>query len=242
MWPRFCCWRCRCSPCTSSPSGSRASRRLAGSPMSRAVTGVILAGGESRRMGRDKAHLPWGDRTLIEHIVDTLRPVTNEIIVVANDAVPFSHLRTRVVEDLVLGAHALGGLYTGLTLAAHEQCFVCACDAPFLNPALIQFLIQQADGWDLVIPRTREGLQPLHAVYRRSILPAIEEQLRMQRWDLRAVVPNVRACIIGPEQIARFDPEALSFFNVNTPNDYATAGGMSHQLTQHERSRRGMRN
>ena len=64
----------------------------------------------------------------------------------------------------------------------------------------------------------------------------------MQQWDLRALVPNVCASIISPEQIARLDPEALSFFNVNTPNDYATAGGMSHQLTQHERSRRGMRN
>jgi molybdopterin-guanine dinucleotide biosynthesis protein A len=174
-------------------------------------------------MGQDKAHLPWGDRTLVEHVIETLRPVTDEIIVVAKDAVSFSHLRARVVEDLVRGAHALGGLYTGLRLAAHERCFVCACDTPFLNPALIQFLIQQADGWDLVIPRTREGLQPLHAVYRRSILPAMEEQLRMQQWDLRALVPNVRARVIGPEQIARLDPAALSFFNVNTPEDYATA-------------------
>ena len=195
--------------------------------MTKAVTGVILAGGASRRMGQDKAHLPWGDRTLIEHIIDTLRPVTDEIIVAAKDAAPFSYLHARVVEDLVLGAHALGGLYTGLTLAAHEQCFVCACDAPLLNPALIQFLIRQAEGWDLVIPRTREGLQPLPAVYRKPVLPAIEEQLRMQQWDLRALVPNVRARVIGPEQIARLDPEARSFFNVNTPEDYATARRMS---------------
>lgn len=200
--------------------------------MSRVVTGVILAGGESRRMGQDKAHLPWGDRTLIEHIIETLRPVTDEIIVVAKDAVPFAHLHARVVEDLILGAHALGGLYTGLRLAAHEQCFVCACDAPFLNATLIQFLIQQADGWDLVIPRTREGLQPLHAVYRRTALAVIEEQLRMQQWDLHALVPNVRACVIGPEQIARLDPWALSFFNVNTPEDYATVCSLSVWLTR----------
>lgn len=191
--------------------------------MTRAVSGIILAGGESRRMGRDKAHLPWGDRTLIEHIIDTLRPITDEIVVVAKDAAPLSHLHARIVEDLIPGAHALGGLYTGLTLAAHEQCFVCACDAPLLNQALVQFLIQQADGWDLVIPRTREGLQPLHAVYRKSVLSAIEEQLRMRQWDLRALVPNARACIIGPEQIARLDPGALSFFNVNTQEEYATA-------------------
>jgi len=200
--------------------------------MSRVVTGVILAGGESRRMSQDKAHLPWGDRTLIEHMINTLRLVTDEIIVVAKDAAPFTHLHARVVEDLVQGAHALGGLYTGLRLAAHERCFVCACDAPFLNPALIQFLIQQADEWDLVIPRTREGLQPLHAVYRKPVLPAIEQQLRRQQWDLRALVPNVRACLIEPEQIARLDPETLSFFNVNTPEDYATARRLSGRLTR----------
>src|SRR3989338_10622941 len=183
MWPRYCCWWCRCSLCTSFPFGSQAFPHPTRLPMTRAVSGIILAGGQSTRMGKDKAHLPWGDRTLIEHMIETLRPVTDEIIVAAKDAAPLSHLHARVVEDLVLGAHALGGLYTGLTLAVHERCFVCACDAPLLNPALIQFLIRQAEGWDLVIPRTREGLQPLHAVYRKPVLPAIEEQLRMQQWD-----------------------------------------------------------
>lgn len=200
--------------------------------MSRAVTGVILAGGESRRMGQDKARLPWGDRTLVEHMIGTLRPVTDEIIVVAKDAAPLSHLRARIVKDLVLGAHALGGLYTGLTLAAHERCFVCACDTPFMNPSLIHYLVEQVDGWDLVIPRTREGLQPLHAVYRKPVLPVIEEQLRRRQWDLHALVPNVRACVIGPEQIARFDLGALSFFNVNTQEDYATARSLSGRLTR----------
>ena len=169
---------------------------------------------------------------MIEHMIETLRPVTDEIIVVAKDAAPVSHLHARVVEDLIPGAHALGGLYTGLSVAAHEHCFVCACDTPLLNSALIRFLIQQADGWDIVIPRTREGLQPLHAVYRKSVLPAIEEQLRMQQWDLHALVPNVRACIIGLEQIARVDPGALSFFNVNTPEDYTTARSLSGRLAR----------
>lgn len=200
--------------------------------MADGTTGLILAGGASRRMGRDKAHLPWGDATLIEHVVETLRPHVDELIVAVKDAGAFGGLRARVVEDLVPDAHALGGLYTGLTLAAYERCFVCACDTPFVNPTLIQFLVQQADGWDLVIPRTREGLQPLHAVYRRTVLPAIEERLRARQWDLHAVVPNARARIIGPEQIARLDPWALSFFNVNTPEEYATARRLSGWLTR----------
>lgn len=200
--------------------------------MAEGTTGLILAGGASRRMGRDKAHLPWGRATLIEHVVETLRPHVDELIVAVKDAGTFGGLRARVVEDLVPDAHALGGLYTGLTLAAHERCFVCACDTPFVNPTLIRFLVRQADGWDLVIPRTREGLQPLQAVYRRPVLAAIEEQLRRRQWDLHALVPNVRACIIGPERIARLDPGSRSFFNVNTPEEYATARRLSGRLTR----------
>lgn len=194
------------------------------------TSGIILAGGQGMRMGRDKARLPWGGTTLIEQSVATLRGVVSEVLVVVKDARGFRHVQARVVEDLVPDAHALGGLYTGLSLAANDRCFACACDAPLLNPALIRFLIQQADGWDLVIPRTREGLQPLHAVYRKSVLPAIEQQLRMRRWDLCTLAPNVRARIIGPGQIARLDPGALSFFNINTPQDYATARRLSGRL------------
>lgn len=187
------------------------------------VTGVILAGGASQRMGQDKAHLPWGDRTLIEHIIDTLRPVTDEIIVVAKDAAPLSYLNARVVEDLVLGAHALGGLYTGLRLASHTACFACACDNPFLNPQLVSFLCGQLDGFDLVIPKTDRGLQPLHAVYSRSALPTIEEQLYLHRWNLQGLVSRLRAKVIEPDVLQRFDPMCFSFFNLNTPEDYVVA-------------------
>ena len=187
------------------------------------VTGLILAGGQSRRMGRDKAHLPWGSTTLIKHVIETLRPVTNELLVVVKDARAFADLGVRIVEDLVPDAHALGGLYTGLTLAAHEQCFVCACDNPFLNAQLVRFLYEQLDEGDLVIPKTTSGLQPLHAAYARSALPAIQEQLRQERWDLCALASTLRTRIIEPEQWRLFDAGGLSFFNLNTPTDYVAA-------------------
>lgn len=193
------------------------------------ASGVILAGGASRRMGRDKAHLPWRNVTLVQHIVETLRACTDELILVVKDRRMFEGLRVRVVEDLVPDAHALGGLYTGLKVSAHERCFVCTCDAPFLNTKLIKALIRQVDGWDMVIPRTHEGLQPLHAVYKKSVLPAIEEQLHMRQWSLHAVVPKVRAHVIEPEQIERFDPGSRSFVNINTPEDYERARGLSGQ-------------
>lgn len=191
--------------------------------MREGVSGIILAGGNSRRMGRDKAFLPWGQTTLIEHLLERLRPVTDELVVAVKDARAFRHLKARVVEDCVPDAHALGGLYTGLRAACHERCFVCACDAPFLNVPLIRFLVEQVDGYELVIPKTRHGLEPLHAVYAKSALGAIKEQLRRRHWDLKALVPTLRTLVVGPESIHRFDPEELSFFNLNAPEDLAQA-------------------
>lgn len=188
------------------------------------VTGIILAGGESRRMGRDKAFLPWGDTTLIEHVIERLRPVTDELIVAVKDARRFRRLQARVVEDCVPDAHALGGLYTGLRAARNEGCFVCACDMPFVSPGLVSALRGLLAGYDLVIPRGERGLEPLHAVYARwSALPAIEKQLRRQVWDLRALVPTLRARIVGGEALQRLDPAGGCWMNLNTEGDYAMA-------------------
>ena len=188
------------------------------------VSGIILAGGDSRRMGRDKAFLPWGDTTLIEHLLERLKPVTDELIVAVKDARAFRYLKAMVVEDCVPDAHALGGLYTGLRAASHELCFVCACDTPFVNPKLVPALAELIAGYDLVIPRSPRGLEPLHAVYARSsALPAIEGQLRRQVWDLLALVSTLRARIVEGEALRRLDPEGLCFVNLNTEADYAMA-------------------
>ena len=187
------------------------------------ITGAILAGGSSRRMGRDKAHLPWGSTTLIAHVVETLRPTMDELIVVVDDAGRFKSLGARVVEDRVPDAHALGGLFTALSCATSTRCFVCACDSPFMNPPLVRFLCEQLDGVDLVIPRTDDGLQPLHAAYAPSALPAIKAQLQQGHWNLRALVSKLHARVIEPEQWRPFDRDGFSFWNLNTPADYAAA-------------------
>ena len=192
--------------------------------MAAGVTGIILAGGESRRMGRNKAFLPWGDTTLIEHLLERLKPVTDELIVAVKDAQAFRHLKARVVEDCVPDAHALGGFYTGLRAASHELCFVCGCDTPFVSPGLVSALTGLSDGYDLVIPRSPRGLEPLHAVYvRSSALPAIEEQLRHRQWNLQGLVPRLHAKVIEADTLQRLDPTGLSFFNLNTPEDCVTA-------------------
>lgn len=191
--------------------------------MNLGVTGVVLAGGQSRRMGRNKAFLPWGEATLLEHVLRTLRPLMDELLVVVNDAGPFQGLRARVVEDLVPGAHALGGLYTGLRAASHPLCFVCGCDTPFLNPAVIRFLLRQADGYEAVIPKTSDGLQPLHAVYRASIATSLEEPLHLQRWELSKWAERLHARLIEPAMLEQIDPLGLSWCNLNAPADYARA-------------------
>lgn len=184
-------------------------------------TAVILAGGESRRMGRDKAFLPWGDTTLLKQIVKSFLGVADEVIVAVKDRRRFRNLAARVVEDLIPNAHALGGLYTGLRAAKHERCFVTSCDAPFLDLGLVRFLVGELDGVDLVIPKTAKGLQPLHAAYARSCLTAIEEKLRRRQWDLAGLIPKVRARVVSVKG-------GLSFRNLNTPADYRRAFYSAH--------------
>jgi len=213
-------------------------------------TGVILAGGKSRRMaplpaasaeggsarsagpfrsatgggvGRDKAFLPWGEATLLEHVMETLRPLVHELIVSVYEARRFRHLDARIVEDLVPGAHALGGLYSGLKAAAHPRCFVCACDMPFLNPALIRFLAGQADGFDAVVPQTPQGWQPLHAIYTKSALPVVTERLRGSSRDLLGLLSRLRVRMVTMDEMRPFDPNGRSFLNVNTEADYLEA-------------------
>ena len=117
-------------------------------------------------------------------------------------------------------------------MASNPTCFVCGCDAPFLNPTLIRYLVEQAEGYDLVVPRTAQGLHPLHAVYAKSALPAMEAQLRQGRWDLQALVPALRARIIAPQAWRRVDREGRSFSNLNTPADYAAARQLAANLTR----------
>lgn len=194
-----------------------------GEMMAKAITGIILAGGKSKRMGTDKARLAWGKGTLIEHVIEELRSIVDEIIVAVDEAGRFRNLNAKIIEDVIPGAHALGGLYTGLRMASHERCFVCGCDAPFLNAGLVRFLIAQANGYDLVIPRSEYGLEPLHAVYERRALPAIEEQLSQKRWNLTDLVPKLRANIIDVATLRQYDPEGLSFLNLNTKEAYTIA-------------------
>lgn len=186
-------------------------------------TAIILTGGKSSRMGQPKALLPFDGEPLIVHTVRALRTCFSEIVVVAAPDQELPVLPAAVVYDEVAYQGPVGGILYGLRAASHEVCFVTSCDAPFLNFSLIRHLLALSDNYDVVVPFWDERLQPLHAVYHRSVAPLLQEQL--ERGELRPVFlyKKVRTYEVPAEDIRRFDPEGLSFRNMNSPADYQAA-------------------
>lgn len=186
-------------------------------------TAVILTGGKSSRMGRPKALLPFGNEPLIDHLVRRLRHKFNLIVVVAAPEQELPPLPAKVVRDEVPYQGPVGGIYYGLKAAIGTGAFVTSCDAAFLNLPLISFLTSQILNHDVVVPYWHDRFQPLHAVYRKSVVPLLKEQL--ERGELRPIFlyDKVRTRKVGEEEIRRFDPEGLSFFNMNEPDDYTQA-------------------
>ena len=187
------------------------------------ATAVVLAGGKSSRMGRPKALLLFDNELLIAHIVRALKRMFAETVIVAAPEQELPELPAILVRDEVAYQGPVGGIYYGLKAASGNFCFVTSCDVPFFNPALISHLTSQISNHDVVIPHWENRFQPLHAAYRTSVAPLLKEQL--DRGELRPVYlfDKVRTRKIGEEEIRRFDPEGLSFFNMNTPADYEEA-------------------
>lgn len=184
---------------------------------------IVLAGGKSSRMGTPKALLRFDGQPLILHVVSTLRRIFDDIVVVAAPGQELPALAVTVVRDDVAYQGPVGGICYGLRAAGGECAFVSSCDSVFLNGRVIGHLLEQIEACDVVVPHWQGRFQPLHAVYRKSVLPLLEEQL--ERGELRPVYlfDKVRTCTIGEEEIRRLDPDGTSFFNMNTPEDYAEA-------------------
>jgi molybdenum cofactor guanylyltransferase len=199
------------------------------------ATAVILAGGKSSRMGQAKALLVFDQEPLIAHIARALKRMFAEIVVVAAPEQELPALPARIVRDEVAYQGPVGGIYYGLRAAGGEFSFVTSCDAPFLSTALIAYLTAQISGYDVVVPFWEERYQPLHAVYRGSVLPLLKEQL--ERGELRPVYlfDKVRTRKVDQDEIKTLDPDGLSFLNVNTPQDYQAALKRWRQRRQEEK-------
>lgn len=183
------------------------------------MTGIILAGGKNTRMGRNKALLEVGGTRLIDRTVSLFRSVFREVIIVAADPLDYLDQQTVIVTDILPERGALGGLYTGLFYATEEHAFVAACDMPFMNQTFLEYMVSQADGYDIVVPAPPDGLQPLHAVYSRRCLPAIRSLLNRNCMQIKALYPGHRLLKIPPEVLRLYDPVERMFINLNSQED-----------------------
>jgi molybdopterin-guanine dinucleotide biosynthesis protein A len=187
------------------------------------ATAVVLAGGKSSRMGRPKALLLFDGMPLIVHLARALERMFAETVIVAAPEQELPPLPAILVRDEIPYQGPVGGIYYGLRAASGKFCFVTSCDVAFLNPSLISHLLSQISDCDVVVPHWQERFQPLHAVYRSSVLPLLKEQL--DRGELRPIFlfDKVRTRKIDENEIKIFDPDGLSFFNMNTLDDYERA-------------------
>lgn len=184
------------------------------------VTGVILAGGQSSRMGSNKALLPYRGGRFIEAIHRQLAELFDEVLLVTNTPEQYSFLPCRKVSDIFPGLGALAGLQSGLHHSGCEYIFAVACDMPYLNSALIRRLASLRDGNDVVIPECDAGVEPLHAVYGRRCLEPMAAALTDSRKRIISFFPEVRVRTFSREEVALFDPAYDSFRNINTPAEY----------------------
>jgi len=189
------------------------------------VTGILLAGGKSRRMGIDKKSLSVGTHTLFERSLDTLRSVFPVVhVVIAQDSPPLQ-VSGDVLRDLLPGCGSLGGILTGLVHSSTPHIFVAACDMPFLNPLVIQFLVDRRAGMDAVVVRTETGFQTTHAVYGKGCIPIIQGMLERGELRIQELVahPLLQVGFVDRRELEEVDPFGLSFMNVNTPSDLKMA-------------------
>jgi len=194
------------------------------------VTISVQAGGQSRRMGRDKALLPFLGQPLILRVIERVRPAAAEMLLIANDPEKFQFTGLAAIPDRIPGLGVLGGLLTALHAARHPFVALVACDMPFVSAALLTYQAEliEHSGADVVIPQSAHGLEPLHAVYRReTCLPLVEQavSLGLRRLDSWFELATLR--VLSPEDTRPYDPQGLACANLNTPEDLAWAEALA---------------
>lgn len=191
---------------------------------------IVLVGGKCCRLGRDKALEVVGDRSLLERVLSSLSPLESNIILVAAKNYHFPQLNgypgLRKVTDTYPDKGPLGGIYTGLETSSSFYNLIVACDMPFLNWALLGYMIELSSGYDLVVPRLGSLVEPLHAVYSKCCLAPMESLLKQGELNISNLFNLVKVRYVEADEIDRFDPNHLSFFNVNTEADLETAEGL----------------
>lgn len=186
---------------------------------------ILVAGGHSRRLGRDKAWETVGGVPLITRVLDAAAGLDKRVFIVANEPERYESLagRAELKRDELPELGPLGGLYTGLLASPDRANLLLPCDAPFLQPALLAYLLSELANRDAVIPAPRHQAHPTLAAYATTCLPAIENSLAARDYKLMSFLGGLKTEFVAEDAIEGFDPDGLSFFNINTPADLAKA-------------------
>jgi molybdopterin-guanine dinucleotide biosynthesis protein A len=183
------------------------------------IAGAVLVGGKSRRYGRNKALEVFQGERLIDRQLRKLQALFSEVLVITNEPADYLHLEVTLLRDVIPGLGPLGGIYTGLLFAQGKSVFVTACDMPFLQPAVVKYMVKLSRNYDVVVPQKAEGLEPLHAIYSARCLPQIKKMLERGKFQVISFFPAVKVYRLSQEELQKLDPHGLSFFNINTPDE-----------------------
>lgn len=183
------------------------------------LTVAIQAGGKSSRMGTDKSFVPFFGRPMIEVVRAAVEGLGDELILITNRPDAYAHLDLPMFADLYPDTGPLGGIYTAIHHATHPHVLTVACDMPWLNRPLLEYMAGLRETADVVVPRWDKFPEPLHAVYSKACLDPIREKLEAEMYKITAFYGRVRVRFVNRDEIERFDPDGKSFINVNTPED-----------------------
>ena len=194
--------------------------------MHSSIAGVVLAGGRSRRIGATKALLPLGGSPLIEYVLTPLREVTQDIWLITNSPEEFRSIGLPIATDVRPGCGALGGICTGLSVAEADYSLVLACDMPFVSADFLRVLAGKRDGWDVVIPRGIAGYEPLCAIYSKTCLTPICEQLDQRQFRITDLLNRVRTKVLDEHEMRGLGFDGRMFYNINTQAEYERVRSM----------------
>ena len=187
------------------------------------LTVAIMAGGQSSRIGTDKSFVLFEGRPMIENVLDTVSGLGDETLLITNKPDEYEHLNLSMVSDVYPGLGPLGGIFTAVHAASHPHTLIVACDMPWLNRPLLEYMISLRQTADVVVPRWEKFPEPLHAIYSKACLDPIEEKLKARMLKITVFFGQVNVRFVEREEIERFDEDGRSFANINSPQDLKEA-------------------
>ena len=193
------------------------------------MTGIILVGGKSRRMGQDKAVMSVGGKQVFRRILDVFEALFDEILIVTDKKGRFADYGYAEVVDLIPDSGPMGGIYTGLFYAKSEKVFAASCDLPFLNPVPVEAIIKEAVEYDIVVPEISGRLHPLHAVYSKGCMPYIVKRLENKERNITRFIIETNELSVKKIQMTGLTPEDLweqTVYNMNTIEEWQEANSI----------------